>query len=223
MSVPLESGWKKVLSKELEKLYVKALSSFLKDERERYTIYPPQNLVFNAFWQTPFEEVKVVIVGQDPYHGPGQAQGLSFSVPEGVRLPPSLKNIYKELAHDLKVKAPENGSLLSWAKQGVLLLNAVLTVRDGEPFSHKGRGWELFTDAALRALAERKEPLVFILWGKAAQDKVEPILEKNPQHHLILTAAHPSPYSATKFFGCRHFSKANDFLKKLGKEPICWT
>jgi uracil-DNA glycosylase len=163
-----------------------------------------------------------VIVGQDPYHGPGQAHGLSFSVPKGISQPPSLQNIFKELKEDLGVEPPEHGCLTDWTSQGVLLLNAILTVRANEPKSHHGRGWEIFTDRVIQLLCARKDPLVFLLWGKSALDKVQHIAA-GTSHHLVLTAPHPSPFSAhTGFMGCRHFSKANEFLKKIGKEPIDW-
>lgn len=218
----MEEGWLKELKEEFDKPYMYALSSFLKERLKLgATIYPPIDQIFNAFCLTPFEKVSVVIVGQDPYHGHRQAHGLSFSVPEGVALPPSLQNIFKELKEDLNIPAPKNGSLLPWAKQGVLLLNATLTVEEGVPKSHYGKGWELFTDAALKKLYEREDPLVFMLWGKSAKEKLGNVMTQK-KSHLILTAAHPSPYSATSFFGCRHFSKANDFLIKNNKNAIDW-
>lgn len=223
MTVALEKSWKEVLKEELQEPYMRALSKFLVEEREKYVIYPPRELVFNALEKTPFHKVKVVIVGQDPYHGPGQAHGLSFSVLPGVKQPPSLKNIFKELKDDLGIEPPAHGCLLSWAEQGVLLLNALLTVREGEPGSHAGKGWERFTDAVIKALVAREEPLVFVLWGKAAKEKVERVLGGD-HHHLVLEAAHPSPYSAhAGFFGSKPFSKANQFLAQCGQEPIDWT
>ena len=186
-------------------------------------VYPPQPLIFNAFSQTPFEKVKVVIMGQDPYHGPGQANGLCFSVPCGMPLPPSLKNIYLEMEKDLGCSLSKKGCLLSWANQGVLLLNATLTVRDGEPKSHYGKGWEEFTDAAVAKLVQRSDPIVFVLWGNSAQKKLSPILQHQKTPHAVLTAPHPSPLSAYQgFFGCRHFSKVNACLEKWGQTPIDW-
>ena len=222
----LEPSWNKVLLSELQKPYVTQLAAFVARERKAgKEVYPPEDLVFNALWQTPYDKVKVVIVGQDPYHGPGQAHGLSFSVPKGVTPPPSLKNIFKELADDVGVPVPSHGSLLKWAQQGVLLLNATLTVERSSPLSHHKRGWEEFTDAIIRALAQRNEPVIFVLWGKNALEKCTnvPELVQNKKHFL-LTAAHPSPYSAhSGFFGCRHFSKVNEMLKSWGKESIDWS
>jgi uracil-DNA glycosylase len=217
----IEVSWLALLKEEFEKPYMKELEAFLAGEialgRE---VYPPFNLVFNAFCQTPFDQVKVVIMGQDPYHGPGQAHGMSFSVPMGVPPPPSLQNIFKEIRDDLGVPIPNHGCLEGWAKQGVLLLNATLTVRANEAKSHFGKGWEIFTDRVVQLLCQRKDPLVFMLWGKSAFEKVEHAKATN---HLVLTAPHPSPLSAhTGFLGCKHFSKANEFLKKVGKEPIRW-
>ena len=183
-------------------------------------VYPPEDLIFNAFKLTPLEKVKVVIVGQDPYHGQGQAHGLCFSVNAGIKLPPSLKNIFKELHTDLGIPVPTSGNLESWAKQGVLLLNAVLTVRSGEPGSHQNRGWEQFTDRVIRLLSEKKHRVVFLLWGRYAQAK-ESLIDK--QKHFILKAAHPSPFSAYQgFFGCRHFSQTNKILQKEDMEPVEW-
>lgn len=218
----MEEGWLKELKEEFEKPYMKDLQAFLREEiASGKTVYPPQELIFNAFCQTPFHKVKVVIMGQDPYHNPKQAHGLSFSVPVGVAPPPSLKNIFQELKEDLKIPAAPHGCLLSWAKQGVLLLNATLTVRENEPKSHYGKGWESFTDAAIRKLAEKKDALVFLLWGKSAQEKCEHIVKD--KRHLLLESPHPSPFSVhSGFFGCRHFSKANQFLEKHGKTPIDW-
>ncbi len=212
----LESSWKEVLSDELKKPYMTDLAAFVRQEREKYgNIYPPKELVFNALNLTPYEKVRVVIVGQDPYHGPGQAHGLCFSVPKGVEPPPSLKNIFKEIRDDLGLDIPKHGCLLKWAEQGVLLLNATLTVRESSPLSHHKKGWEQFTDAIIRKIAEKKNPVIFVLWGRNAQEKCKDI----DQHHIILKAAHPSPLSAYNgFFGCRHFSKINEFLDN----PIDW-
>lgn len=226
MGMKIERSWHAKLKDEIEKPYIQNLKKFLSDEKAAGKIvYPSEPLVFNAFAETPFDQVKVVIVGQDPYHGPGQAHGLCFSVPEGVAYPPSLKNIFLELEEDVKIKKPETGCLNSWAKQGVLLLNALLTVRANEPGSHAGKGWEQFTDAVISILAGREEPLVFLLWGKFAQEKCMQILSKKKTPHEILMAAHPSPFSVHRgFFGCRHFSKTNEFLMK-GRlsHPIDWT
>ncbi len=215
----IEEGWWEALGEEFEKPYMRALQGFLQEEvKKGQVIYPLEECIFNAFVMTPFNKVKVVILGQDPYHNPGQAHGLSFSVQPGVEPPPSLKNIYKEIEEDLGIKPPSHGHLVSWAKQGVLLLNATLTVRENEPRSHYGQGWETFTDTAIRKLSQRKEPLVFMLWGKSAKEKIS-IIENTPARHLILEAPHPSPFSVhSGFFGCKHFSKANSFLK----EPIDW-
>ncbi len=220
----MEASWLEKLQDEFEKPYMKDLEAFLAGEsRGGATVYPPFELVFNAFCQTPFDEVKVVIIGQDPYHGAGQAHGLSFSVPKGIAQPPSLQNIFKELKEDLGVAPPTHGCLVDWARQGVMLLNATLTVRAGEPKSHFGRGWETFTDRVVQLLCQRKDPVVFILWGKSAAEKFEHICA-NASHHLVLSAPHPSPFSAhSGFLGCRHFSKTNAFLKKVGKQPIDWT
>lgn len=220
----LETTWQDALGEELNKPYFKALRTFVDQERGQYTIYPPEPLVFNAFNRTRFDQVKVVIVGQDPYHNPGQAEGLCFSVARGVTPPPSLKNIFKELQDDVKIPLPSHGSLISWTRQGVLLLNATLTVRENQPLSHHGKGWEQFTDAVIRKLVEGSRPLVFILWGKSAKDKCKDILATKKPHHLILSAAHPSPYSASGgFFGCRHFSLANRFLEEHHLSPIDWS
>ena len=216
----LEVSWHNELKEEISKPYITELKAFLEKEKKAgKVIYPPEPQVFYTFSQTPFKDVKVVIVGQDPYHGQGQAHGLSFSVPCGMPPPPSLKNIFSELAEDVKAVPPLHGCLSCWAKQGVLMLNATLTVEAGKPGSHHGKGWEQFTDAVIAKLAAREDPIVFILWGKPAQKKCE--LVKAP--HQVLTAPHPSPYSAySGFFGCRHFSKANALLKKWGKTPIDW-
>lgn len=223
----LEPSWQEQLKKELQDPYILELASFIEREYAYApaSIYPKQELLFNAFYQTPFEKVKVVIVGQDPYHGEGQAHGLCFSVPQGIKPPPSLQNVFKELESDLHIARPSHGCLLPWAQQGVLLLNATLTVRQGEPLSHHGRGWERFTDAVIRKLEERKAPIVFVLWGKSAQDKCRFLCQGGGgTQHLMLTAAHPSPLSAHNgFFGCRHFSKINEFLKIHDRKPIDWS
>lgn len=220
----LQASWYKELQEEISKPYIKNLKEFLFQERSKgVEVYPPEDLIFNAFRHTPFDAVKVIIIGQDPYHGSGQAHGLSFSVPEGVHPPPSLKNIFKEVESDLNIRLPPGGDLSGWASQGVLLLNATLTVRAREPKSHYNVGWEQFTDVVVEKLLGRAVPLVFLLWGKSAQEKLNSILEKKRDCHLILKGAHPSPYSAhSGFFGCRHFSKANAHLIQWGKEPIDW-
>jgi len=220
----MEASWLERLGPEFEKPYMKQLEAFLaKEAAAGAVVYPPFELIFHAFCQTPFDEVRVVIMGQDPYHGAGQAHGLSFSVPKGVPLPPSLQNIFKELKDDLQIPTPPHGCLIEWAKQGVLLLNATLTVRANEAKSHYGQGWEVFTDRVVQLLYARKEPLVFLLWGKSALDKFQHIGSTPSIRHLVLTAAHPSPLSAhSGFFGCRHFSKANEFLQSIGRNPIDW-
>lgn len=216
----IEPSWKQVLDEELSRPYISSLAAFVERERGQAAVFPPRELVFNAFWQTPYDQVKVLIMGQDPYHGPGQAHGLSFSVPIGVPPPPSLQNIYKELAADIGMEIPKHGCLLPWTKQGVMLLNASLTVRQGEPQSHAGKGWEQLTDAVIEALVKRKEPVIFVLWGKSAQDKGRKVIGT---HHPILKAPHPSPLSAHQgFLGCRHFSKINALLQQQGKPPIQW-
>ncbi|MBT3393744.1 MAG: uracil-DNA glycosylase [Waddliaceae bacterium] len=215
----MDPSWQKVLAKELSEPYIAGLAAFVEKERASgVPIYPTKEFVFNAFKQTPYDAVKVVIVGQDPYHGPGQAHGLCFSVNKGVTIPPSLKNIFKELIADVGISPPYHGSLLSWAQQGILLLNTTLTVRQGSPQSHRGKGWERFTDAVINLLGERQEPIIFVLWGRSAQEK-RPLIGK---HHTILTAAHPSPFSVQGFLGCRHFSKINEILISYGKDPIDW-
>lgn len=221
----IEPSWKKALHHELDLPYLLQLAAFVERERSAgMSVYPPKNLVFNAFWQTPYDQVKVLIMGQDPYHGPGQAHGLCFSVPEGIPLPPSLQNIYKEIATDVGSTLPKHGCLLNWARQGVLLLNATLTVRQGEPMSHHGKGWERFTDAVIEALCAREDPVIFVLWGKSAQDKCKRVKELKNSKHVILTASHPSPLSAHNgFFGCRHFSQVNKHLLKQGKSIIEWS
>lgn len=219
----LEPSWNRVLADELQKPYVVALAAFVAQERQEGVVYPAEELVLNAFRQTPYDRVKVVIMGQDPYHGQGQAHGLSFSVPKGVAMPPSLKNIFKELTDDLHIQPASHGCLLKWARQGVLLLNATLTVRQSSPLSHHNHGWECFTDAVIRALAKKSHPIIFVLWGKSAIEKCKNVPELARSKHHLLTAAHPSPYSANSgFFGCRHFSKINEILKKEGQELIDW-
>lgn len=219
-SVKIAPDWGKLLESEFEKPYFQNLVSFVRAEYASARIYPPGNQIFKAFDNCPIEKVKVVIVGQDPYHGPGQANGLSFSVSKGVRLPPSLKNIFTEVAADTGSPVPEDGDLSRWAAQGVLLLNATLTVREHAPGSHQNRGWEEFTDAAIQQLASQKQHLVFMLWGAYAQRKGS-FIDRN--RHLVLESAHPSPFSVHKgFFGCRHFSKANAYLKQFDFEPINW-
>lgn len=220
VEVKIAPSWKERLQAEFEKPYFRQLVEFVKSEYRTQKVYPPGKLIFNAFDKCPFEEVKVVILGQDPYHGEGQANGLCFSVADHIPMPPSLINIFKEIEADLGKPMPPTGNLERWAKQGVLLLNATLTVRAGSPGSHQGKGWETFTDAVIRLLAEEKEGLVFMLWGKYAQEKGQ-FIDKT--RHLVLTAAHPSPFSANKgWFGCRHFSKANEYLRSRGLEPIDW-
>ncbi len=216
----LEQGWKEVLKDEFEKPYFPALKDFLIKERSQYTVYPPGPQIFAAFNQTPFEKVKVVILGQDPYHGPGQAHGLSFSVPRGIAPPPSLINIFKELKTDLDIPFPGHGNLEKWALQGVLLLNATLTVRANNAGSHQKKGWETFTDRAIELLSQKKNKLVFLLWGNYARQKTAII---DSSKHLVLTAVHPSPLSASRgFFGCRHFSRTNDYLLQHEIEPVDW-
>jgi len=217
-------SWHKVLINELSKPYIPQLAAFVATERLYCDVYPSDELVFQALRMTAFDATKIVIVGQDPYHGQGQAHGLSFSVNRDIAVPPSLVNIYKELRDDLGIPIANHGSLISWAKQGVLLLNATLTVRRAEAMSHHGKGWEQFTDAIIDQLAMREQPLVFLLWGKSAQEKCSSLRQgKRKDRHLLLTAAHPSPFSAHKgFFGCRHFSQANEFLHKQGLDPIDW-
>lgn len=217
----LHPSWKTALADEFQAPYFRELKAFLLQERQAgHTFYPPGPLIFNALDSTPFEAVKVVLLGQDPYHGPGQAHGLSFSVPRGVPAPPSLVNIFKEIHADLGLPVPTHGNLEPWARQGVLLLNATLTVRAHQAGSHQNRGWERFTDAIIRTLGERREGLVFVLWGRYAREKGKLI---DPKRHHVLTAAHPSPLSAHNgFFGCRHFSAINRLLASSGQAPIDW-
>jgi uracil-DNA glycosylase len=222
MATALEPGWLEILKDEFDKDYMVKLREFLKEEKESgRTVYPKNGDIFNAFNTTPFNELKVVILGQDPYHGANQAHGLSFSVQKGINPPPSLKNIYKELQADIPgFVIPTHGDLSEWAKQGVLLLNATLTVGAGSPGSHQKKGWEMFTDTVIKKISEEKEGIVFILWGKFAQNKAELI---DPKKHFILKAAHPSPYSADSgFFGSKPFSKTNEILEKEGKKGIDW-
>ena len=221
MDVKMTSSWKAVLAKELEKEYFTELDLFVQNEYKTHTCYPPENQIFSAFNHTPFDDVKVVILGQDPYHGHGQANGLSFSVTEGVSMPPSLINIFKEIQTDLGVPIPASGNLESWAKQGVLLLNATLTVRAHSAGSHQKKGWEQFTDVVISKLSEKREGIVFLLWGGYAKKKGSKIDGKK---HLILTSGHPSPLSANRgyWFGNKHFSLSNSYLYGMGKEPIKW-
>lgn len=220
MNVQIENSWKRELQEEFDKDYFRSLTEFVRGEYAQHRIYPPGSLIFNAFNLCPFDQVKVVLLGQDPYHEPGQAHGLCFSVQDGVPFPPSLQNIFKETLSDVGKPVPSSGNLSCWAQQGVLLLNATLTVREHQAGSHQGKGWETFTDAVIRILSQRKEHLVFILWGSYAQKKGSVI---DPSKHLILKSAHPSPLSAYRgFFGNRHFSLANDYLTKTGQTPICW-
>lgn len=217
----LSGAWQKQLGEELQKPYMSKLFTFLADRQTSgATIYPKKESWFAALDKTPFEKVKVVILGQDPYHGAGQAHGLSFSVPTGCKTPPSLRNIYKELNTDLGMATPDHGCLTAWAEAGVLLLNSTMTVEEGEAGSHQGKGWEQFTDSVIRLLSGQREHLVFMLWGNFAQSKAD-LIDKD--HHLILKAAHPSPFSAHRgFLGCRHFSKANTWLEKHGVAPVDW-
>ncbi len=216
----IESSWHEVLKAEFHAPYFADLKAFLVEEKRKHQVFPPGSKIFAAFDHTPFDRVKVVLLGQDPYHGPGQAHGLCFSVNKGIRQPPSLVNIFKEIHADLGLPIPSHGNLEKWARQGVLLLNATLTVRARQAGSHQNQGWETFTNAAIRALSDRREGLVFLLWGSYAQAKTD--LIDTGKHH-ILKAPHPSPFSASRgFFGCRHFSKTNELLRQQGKEPIDW-
>ncbi|HHT67976.1 MAG TPA: uracil-DNA glycosylase [Firmicutes bacterium] len=220
MAVDLGNDWDPILAPEFEKDYYKTLRSFLIQEYRNSTVYPDMYHIFEALKRTSYAQTKVVLLGQDPYHGPGQAHGLAFSVRRGVPKPPSLQNMFKELHRDLGIEIPDHGCLESWADQGVLLLNTTLTVRQGQAASHQGKGWETFTDAVLARLVEKQTPLVFLLWGRHAQSKEALISNKR---HLVLKTVHPSPLSAHRgFFGCGHFSKANAFLTKSGQEPIDW-
>lgn len=220
----LPESWRKPLEQVCAKPDIDSLVRYLQErEAASAVIYPAKQNIFAALKATPFDSVRVVIVGQDPYHGPGQAHGLSFSVPAGIPVPPSLRNIFKELHTDIGMTVPRSGTLTGWADQGVLLLNALLTVEEGKPASHAGRGWEFFTDAVIEQLLKRPEPTVFMLWGAYAQKKVQTLCQHiHPTQHLILKSAHPSPLSFTKFLGCRHFSQANAFLKAHGLSAINW-
>ncbi len=220
MDVKIEPTWKEVLQGEFDKPYFELLTRFVRKEYETQTIYPPAKLIFNAFDLCPFDKTKVVIIGQDPYHGYGQAHGLCFSVNDGVQFPPSLINIFKEIEGDLHIPFPQSGNLTRWAQQGVLLLNATLTVRAGQAGSHQHKGWEEFTDSAIKKLSDCREGLVFMLWGSYAQKKGM-VIDKSK--HLVLQAVHPSPLSAHRgFLGCKHFSQANAYLEKRGETPVRW-
>lgn len=220
MEIKIEPGWKEQLKEEFDKPYFTLLTDFVRSEYAAQKIYPPGNLIFNAFEKCPFDKVKVVILGQDPYHEAGQAHGLCFSVPDGVSFPPSLRNIFKEIQNDLGIPIPDSGNLLRWADQGVFLLNATLTVRAQQAGSHQKKGWETFTDKVIYTLSESREHIVFLLWGAYAQRKGEMI---NSGKHLILNAVHPSPLSAHRgFFGNHQFSKTNEYLLVHGKKPIIW-
>lgn len=220
MDVKIACGWKALLKEEFEKPYFKELVSFVKDEYKKYRVYPPGRQIFSAFEHCGFDDLKVVIIGQDPYHGPNQANGLCFSVNDGIRKPPSLVNIFKEIKSDLGKEIPGTGNLERWAGQGVLLLNATLTVRAGVAGSHQNKGWERFTDAVIRAISENKVNVVFLLWGAYAQKKGA-IIDKSKHH--VLASAHPSPFAADRgFFGNKHFSKTNAYLKSIGKQQIEW-
>jgi uracil-DNA glycosylase len=217
----IEESWKGILWDEFQSPYFAALKTFLVEETGKHAVYPPGRLIFNAFQHTPFDRVKAVILGQDPYHGRGQAHGLCFSVPPGIPQPPSLVNIFKELNADLGIPVPANGSLEKWADQGVLLLNATLTVRAGQAGSHQNQGWELFTSSVIARISQHRSGVVFLLWGRYAQAKEDLV---DGQRHLVLKAAHPSPFSAhSGFFGCRHFSKTNAWLEQQGIAPIDWS
>ena len=222
VNVQIEESWKEVLKEEFEKDYFHQLRNFLKSEKSNGSpIFPPGNRIFAAFELVPFSKVKAVILGQDPYHGKGQANGLCFSVNDGIDFPPSLQNIFKELNSDLQIPIPSSGNLEPWCQQGVFLLNAILTVRENSPGSHQKHGWEQFTDAVIRELSEKRNGLVFILWGKYAQQKLNLI---DTHKHFVLTAPHPSPFSVhTGFYGCKHFSKTNNILIREGKQPINWS
>ena len=220
MDVKIENSWKEALKNEFEKPYFASLCDFVRQEYKTCTIYPPASLIFNAFNLCPMDKIKVVIIGQDPYHEPGQAHGLCFSVNDGVKFPPSLQNIYKEIASEYNQPMPQSGNLTRWAEQGVLLLNATLTVRAHLAASHQGKGWETFTDNVIKEVNDRCQNVVFLLWGSYAQKK-EAYIDKSK--HCVLKAAHPSPLSAYRgFFGCNHFILANNYLRKCGKEEIVW-
>lgn len=220
MQVQIENSWREALQSEFDKPYFAELVRYLHEQkREGCTIYPPGPQIFKAFELTPVDDVKVVILGQDPYHGPGQAMGLSFSVPDGIATPPSLRNIFKEVESDLGIEMSGSPNLENWARQGVLLLNAILTVRAGAPASHSAIGWQQFTDSVIKYLSDNRQGIVFMLWGAFARSKAELI---DHDRHLVLEAAHPSPLARGAFFGCRHFSRANEYLLSQGKEPIDW-
>lgn len=220
MDVKIEASWKEELKNEFEKMSFIQLRDFLIKEKNNHIIYPTGSLIFEAFNRTPFNKVKVIIIGQDPYHGPGQAHGLCFSVPKGIKTPPSLRNILKEIQADIGVQEVSHGDLSNWAEQGVLLLNATLSVRAHEAGSHQKRGWEEFTDATIKRISDKKENCVFLLWGNFAQKKASLI---DSSKHLILKSVHPSPLSAHRgFFGCKHFSKTNNYLIEKGLTPINW-
>ncbi|MBR5696864.1 MAG: uracil-DNA glycosylase [Paludibacteraceae bacterium] len=220
MDVKIEPSWKAVLADEFEKPYFSLLTSFVRKEYQSATCYPPASLIFNAFNQCPFDKVKVVIIGQDPYHGYGQAHGLCFSVNDGVQFPPSLVNIFKEIERDLHIPFPQSGNLTRWANQGVFLLNATLSVREGQAGSHQNKGWEEFTDRVIKEISDKKNNVVFMLWGSYAQRKGAVI---DTKRHLVLKAVHPSPLSAYRgFIGCGHFSQANQYLASKGLTPIQW-
>lgn len=220
MNVRIAEDWKELLKQEFDKTYFESLVAFVKEEYKNYTIYPKGQNIFRAFDRCPIDKVKVVIIGQDPYHGEGQANGLCFSVNDGVQFPPSLRNIFNEIHADTGTPIPQSGNLDRWAEQGVLLLNSVLTVRKDQAASHSGHGWEEFTDAVIRAVASHKQGVVYMLWGAYAQKKCDIV---DAKLNLILKTSHPSPLSVYRGFdGCRHFSKANDYLKSIGKEPVVW-
>ncbi len=220
MEVKIAESWKKLLQNEFEKPYFTELVKFVKSEYNKYKVYPPGKLIFNAFEHCSFDDLKVVILGQDPYHGAGQANGLCFSVNDGITKPPSLINIFKEIKADIGTEIPQSGNLERWAKQGILLLNATLTVRAGQAGSHQNKGWETFTDAVIKQISDKKTGIVFLLWGAYAQKKGA-VIDQNK--HYVLKSAHPSPLAAHKgFFGNKHFSKTNDYLIKIGKSPIIW-
>jgi len=220
MNVRIEESWRRVLQPEFDKPYFELLTSFVRQAYQTRECFPPARLIFNAFDSCPFDKVRVVIIGQDPYHDVGQAHGLCFSVPDGVAIPPSLMNIYKELNRDLHIPIPTSGNLSHWVEQGVLLLNATLTVEAHHPGSHQNKGWEELTDAVIQALNDQREHLVFMLWGAYARRKAQMV---NTHRHLVLTAPHPSPLSAYQgFIGCGHFSKANEYLVLHGEQPINW-
>ena len=220
-NVKLEPSWLKILGDEFDQPYITELRSFLREEQSQHRVYPPNDEIFSAFWSTPFSNVRVVILGQDPYHGPGEAHGMSFSVKKGIKIPPSLRNIYKELKSDLGVTPPKHGYLMDWAKQGVLLLNTVLTVRHKSANSHKNKGWEKITDRAIKEISDNRKNIVFILWGSKAKAKMKLI---NVKRHHIITSVHPSPLSAHNgFHGSKPFSKTNDFLRSIGEKEINWS